>query len=133
MAYSNDLRVRFIRAVNKGRSARSQADVFEIAPSTGIKWMQAYRADGREHAKPHRGGRRSVLRHHAEWFDARIRAEPDVTLKELCVELAEKKGLVTSISAVSRFLISLGYSFKKNGAGERTRPAGRRGGAGGLA
>jgi transposase len=133
MAYSKDLRVRFIKAVNKGGSARGQARLFEIAASTGVKWMQAYRADGREEAKPHRGGRRSPLKAHAEWLDGRVTAEPDITLKELCMELAEKKGLVTSISAVSRFLIGLGYSFKKNRIRERARTVRRGAGAQSLA
>ncbi len=38
------------------RSARSEAKVFQIGASTGVKWMQAYRVDARAHAKSHGGG-----------------------------------------------------------------------------
>ena len=60
MAYSNDLRIRLIRAVEKGLSARSQAKVFEVAASTAVKWTAAFRVEGRPGAKPHAGGRRST-------------------------------------------------------------------------
>ncbi len=56
MVYPADLRVRYIQAVHAGRSARSQAKVFQIGASTGVKWMQAYRVDGHAHAKSHGGG-----------------------------------------------------------------------------
>ena len=39
MAYSKDLRVRLIGWVEQGRSARSQAKVFQVSASTAVKWM----------------------------------------------------------------------------------------------
>ena len=126
MAYSNDLRVRLVRAAQKGRSARSQADVFEVSPSTAVKWVQAFRQEGRVAAKPHGGGRRSPLSPHTDWLKARVEAEPDITLLELCSELLAL-GVKTSKSAVSRLLLKMGFSYKKNGAGQRTEPP-RRGG-----
>lgn len=112
MAYSEDLRVRLIRSVEKGYSARSQAKVFQVADSTAVKWMQAFRAEGRTVSRPRSGGRSSPLETQAEWLIARVTATADVTLKELVHDLASR-GIVTSKSAVSRFFIAKGYSFKK--------------------
>jgi transposase len=119
MAYSNDLRVRLIRGAEKGRSARSQAGVFEVSPSTAVKWVKAFRSEGRAKAKPHGGGRRSPLEPHCDWLKARVEQQPDLTLHELCAELLTR-GVTTSKSAVSRLLLRLGFSYKKNGAGQRT-------------
>jgi transposase len=131
MAYSKDLRVRLLRAAAK-TSARSQAGVFEVSASTSIKWVQVFRTEGRTEAKPHAGGRRSPLVPHAAWLKARVEEQPDITLNELCIELSGQ-GIATSKSAVSRFLLRMGFSFKKNCPGERTGASGRRFGAAALA
>jgi transposase len=124
MAYSNDLRVRLVRAAEKGRSARSQAAVFEVSASTAVKWVQVFRGEGRVAAKPHAGGRRSPLEPHADWLKARVEEQADITLMELCAGLLAL-GVKTSKSAVSRLLLRMGFSYKKNGAGQRTGAAGR--------
>jgi transposase len=125
MAYSKDLRVRLIRSVEKGQSARSQAKVFDVSASTAVKWVQVFRTEGRPQAKPHAGGRRSSLAPHSDWLKARVEQQPDITLKELCIELT-MHGVETSKSAVSRLLLRMGFSFKKNGSGQRTEAPGRR-------
>src|SRR5271155_5099126 len=132
MAYSSDLRGRLIRATQKGRSARSQADVFEVSVSTSVKWVKAFRSEGRVEAKLHAGGRRSLLVPHCDWLTARVAEQPDLTLHELCAELLAR-GVKTSKTAVSRFLLNLGFSYKKNGAGQRTGAPGRRLGPAALA
>jgi len=43
MAYSADFRERLIRSAERGHSARSRAEVFEVSPSAAVKWVQAYR------------------------------------------------------------------------------------------
>ena len=137
MAYAKDLRVRLIRAAGKGQSARSQADVFDVSASTAVKWVQVFRAEGRVEAKPHAGGRRSPLSGHADWLKARVEQQPDIALNELCIALS-RRGVDTSKSAVSRFLLRMGFRKKKpswpanrsartslwpGGAGAKARPA----------
>ena len=124
MAYSKDLRIRLIRQVEKGRSARSAAKVFEVSASTAVKWMQAFRREGRPGPKRHAGGRRSPLDAHADWLKARVAETSHITLAELTAELAAQ-GVSTSVPAVSRFFARIGYSFKKKRSGLRTRPSGR--------
>lgn len=118
MGYSEDLRIRLIRSVEKGYSARSQAKVFQVADSTAVKWMQAFRAEGRTVPRPGSGGRVSPLEARAEWLIAQVATIADMTLKELVQELAAQ-GIVSSKSAVSRFFLAKGYSFKKKRAGRR--------------
>jgi len=124
MAYSRDLRVRLIRSVNSGQSARFQATVFQVSASTAVKWMQAFRAAGRDSPKAHGGGRTSPLDAEAAWLKARIVEKPDITLCELCGELAAR-GIGTSKSAVSRFFERFGISFKKKPARQRAGASGR--------
>lgn len=124
MAYSKDLRVRLIRSVEQGRSVRGQAKVFQVSASTAVKWIQAFRNEGRDGPKPRGGGRTSPLDAEADWLKARIVDKPDITLSELCAELAAR-GVATSTSAVSRFFARFGISFKKKRAGQRTGAPGR--------
>ena len=42
-AYSRDLRVRVIEMVQAGASRREAAEVFSLAGSTAVKWLQRYR------------------------------------------------------------------------------------------
>ena len=119
-AYSKDLRVRLIRSVETGSSARAQAEVFTVSPSTAVKWMQAFRRDGQVEAKPRGGNRPSPLIPHTDWLLARVAETPDVTLKELRVEL-KARGLVVGLSSLSRFFTRAGFSFKKKRFGQRAR------------
>lgn len=119
-AYSKDLRVRLVRSVEQGSSARAQSRIFTVSPSTAVKWMQAFRREGRVEAKPRGGNRPSPLIPHADWLLARVAQTPDVTLKELRAELAAR-GLVVGLSTLSRFFTKAGFSFKKKRSGQRTR------------
>lgn len=84
--------------------------------------MQAFRAEGVQTPKPHRGGRRSALDAHADWLKARVAAQSDITLAELCAAL-EARGIAAGKSAVSRFFERIGFSFKKSVlACEQDRP-----------
>jgi len=122
MAYSRDLRAGLIRQTSKGKSARSQAEIFGVSASTAVKWVQAFRREGRLGGKPHGGGRRSPLAAHCDWLEARVEGEPDITLMELCAELLAR-GVKTSKSAVSRMLLQMGFSYKKNRACKRAESA----------
>jgi transposase len=113
-----------IRSVEQGCSARSQSKIFQVSASTAVKWMQAFRSEGQEAPKPHSGGRTSPLDGEADWLKARIVEKPDITLCELCSELAAR-GIGTSKSAVSRFFERFGISFKKKPAGQRADASGR--------
>jgi transposase len=71
------------------------------------------------------GGRRPyVLAGERGWLLARLAEKPDVTLRGLAAELAER-GVVVSYYAVWHFFEHEGISFKKKPSRKRTGPAGR--------
>jgi transposase len=79
------------------------------------------------------GGRRPlVLAGDRDWLLARIAEQPDLTLRAIRAELAER-GVVVSYDAVWRFYLRQGVTFKKKPARRRAGPARRGPQAGALA
>ena len=119
---SNDLRERIVEAIEGGESCHAAAERFDVAPSSAIKLMQAWRATGSLAPKRMGGYRPYVLRDHKDEVVELVKARPDATLDEL-TEALNKKKISVSRSAVNRFLIAMGLSFKKNAARQRTESA----------
>jgi transposase len=109
--YSSDLRERLTAAVTAGMSRNEAADVFSVAISTAVKWMQRLRDTGSWEAKP-RGGGTSPLEQHKGRILAVVRERPDATLKEIQAAL-RKEGIDTSKSALERFLTRHKITRKK--------------------
>jgi len=101
-AYSSDLRGRLTAAVTAGMSRNEAADVFSVAISTAVKWMQRLRDTGSSVAKP-RGGSTSPRERYTERILAVVREPPDATLKEILAALGKQR-IHTSWSALDRFL-----------------------------
>jgi len=94
-----------------GMSRNEAADVFSVAISTAVKWMQRLRDTGSAAAKPS-GGSTSPLEQHTERILAVVREQPDATLKEIQASL-RKEGIHTSKSALDRFLARHKITRKK--------------------
>ena len=120
VAYSTDLPVRVIEAVEAGVSRREAADCFGISVSSAIRWLREWFDGGRAAAKP-RGGSCSPLEEHATWLLALIEEEPDLTLEEV-VAAMDKRGIEGSRTAVWRFFQRHDVSFKKKPIRQRTKP-----------
>jgi transposase len=131
-AYSSDLRDRVVAAVVAGATVRSAADRFGVSVASAVKWSQRYRATGSAAAKPRGGKKPYVLTGQREWLLARIAEAPDLTLRAVMLELADR-GVVASYHAVWDFFAHEGVTFKKKPARRRTEPAGRSPEAGALA
>jgi transposase len=123
--YSLDLRERVVAAVCDGQSCRQVAARFGVSVASVVKWSQRFRATGSAAAKPMGGHRPYALAGERDWLLARIAETPDVTLRGLVAELAER-GIKVSYYAVWHFFEHEGISFKKKPARQRTGPAGRR-------
>jgi transposase len=131
-AYSSDLRDRVVAAVMAGATVRSAADRFGVSVASAVKWSQRFRATGSAAARPRGGKKPYVLVGQREWLLARIAEAPDLTLRAVMLELADR-GVVASYHAVWDFFAHEGVTFKKKPARRRTEPAGRGEEAGALA
>jgi transposase len=101
-AYSLDLRERVVAAVAGGQTCRSAARTFMVSVASVVKWSQRHRAVGSP-ASLKMGGRRPYLvARERDWVLARISEKPDLTLRALLKELAER-GLVVSDSCALAF------------------------------
>jgi len=118
--YSDDLRVRVIRTVEAGETARGSARIFVVGDSTAIRWVKRWRETGQVSAKPGTGHSRSPLKQHEAWLRELVKVESDLTLEEIRVRLSCERGVETSVSALWRFYDRCGISFKKKRARGRT-------------
>ena len=116
--YSLDLRERVVARVVSGRPVREVASTFGVSVSSVVKWSQRFRTSGSAAAKPMGGRRPYVLAEEREWLLGRIGEKPDLTLRALLAELAER-GIVVSYYAVWHFFEHEGISFKKKPARQR--------------
>ena len=121
-AYSLDLRERVVAAVQNGAPCRAVASTFGVSPASVVKWSQRFRVNGTAAASPMGGKRPFALADERDWLLARVAAKPDITLRALVAELAER-GVKVSLYAVWHFLDREGISFKKKPARQRARPA----------
>jgi transposase len=90
-----------------------------------VKWSQRFRSTGSAAAFKVGGRRPFALAGERSWLLARIAEEPDLTLRALAAELAER-GIRVSYFAVWHFFEHEGISFKKKPARQRAGSARRR-------
>ena len=122
--YSVDLRERVVAAVAAGESCRQVARTFKVSVASVVKWSQRFRATGSAAPKPMRGRPGLSLTPHRAWLLTRLSSAPDVTLRNLVVELGDR-GVTTSYGAVWRIVHAAGLSFKKNAVRRRAGSARR--------
>ncbi len=120
--YSDDLRERVARSVASGRSCRETARLFGVSVASVVKWSQRHRSTGSAAAKPMGGKRPPVLEAERAWLLTRIKEQPELTVRALAVELAER-GKPVSHNTVWVLLRRAGHSFKKNAVRHRAGPA----------
>jgi transposase len=129
-AYSLDLRERVVEAVAAGQSCRAVAITFKVSVASVVKWSQRFRATGSAAAHKVGGRRPYALCGERDWLLARVAEKPDITLRALAAELADR-GVKVSYFAVWHFFEHEGISFKKKPARQRAGST-RRGQAAGA-
>ena len=115
-AYSEDLRIRVIRAVEEdGISARGAGRRYDVSESAAIKWVQRFRQDGSVSA--HKMGRPRGLKVavHRDFLITLMKNQ-DNTLDDLQNALLEHRGMYASRALLWRFVHEEGLSYKKNTA-----------------
>ena len=123
--YSIDLRKRAVAAVESGQSRRQVAKLFRVGESSVIRWCARQRASGTCAAKRMGGHRRPILLSERDWLLARLSLAPDLTVRGLLKELADRSVKV-SYGALWAFLVAEGLTFKKNPVRHRARTTRRR-------
>ena len=113
--YSLDLRERICAYVAKGNSARSAGRLFGVSAATAVRFAAEYRAQGSAVPKPQGrpAGRFGKLAPHTDFLQDIVRAEPDITLKELAAALSETHDVNVQLSSLHRALERAGLSYKK--------------------
>ncbi len=120
--YSLDLRERVVAAVADGATCREVAVLFDVAVSSVVKWSSRKRSTGSAAAKPMGGRRFHKLEAERDWLLSRLAEKPDVTMRELAAELAER-GIVVSHVSVWNLIRQADKTFKKKRARQRAEPA----------
>jgi transposase len=121
-AYSLDLRERVVAAVGAGESCRSVAATFKVSVASVVKWSQRFRRTGSAAARPMGGNRPYVLACERDWLLKRLGEQPDITLRALLAELAER-GITVSYYAVWTSSSTKASASKKSlHASEQDRP-----------
>ncbi len=113
--YGEDLRGRVLAAVDGGMSRRAAAERFQIAISTAVRWVRAWREDGRSAAKLKGGDTRSHrIEAYGEAILSAIEAQKDITLAELVTLLFREHAVRVAPSTVHRFLVRHRITLKKS-------------------
>ena len=132
--YSSDLRVRIYGEIERGSSRRAAARRFGVSASTSIRLAQRMETTGSlepaRQGRPPGGGK---LAPRAELLIGWVEAQGDITMPELAAKLKAEPGVTVHPASLSRFLITRGFSVKKNLASDRGRSRGCRPGPPDLA
>lgn len=123
-SYSMDLRDRVVAFVEAGHSRRAAARHFGISESSAIRYAQLKRDKGScepaRQGRPPGGGK---VGRHLDLLVEQVEAQPDITMPELALVLAEERGVSANPASLSRVLCAAGFTYKKtvDGIGMRTR------------
>ena len=122
-AYSKDLRLKVLSAIDRGIPRKEVADLFGVSLSTIKRWLKRRRQTGdvNTYKIP---GRPSVkgkaLR---EWLPSQLKSNPDLTLAEHCEAFEDESGVKVSEATMSRVIARLPgeWPLKKVSASPRAR------------
>jgi transposase len=119
---SAQVRQRAIAAYEAELGSQSQvAQLYGVNLSTFQRWLQRYRQTGRAAPLPRGHNPAALDEAQMRQLDGLVQQMPDATLEELRGAV----GVECSLVAIHNALKRLGYRYKKNAAGQRTRAPGR--------
>ncbi len=106
-AYSKDLRLKVLSAIDRGISRKEVADLFGLSLSTIKRWLKRRQETGdvqilKIPGRPSVKG--AALR---EWLPKQLKSNPDLTLKEHCEAFLEERSVGVSEATVSRNIARL--------------------------
>ena len=109
------LRERIGANVVRRHSARAAGRVFDASAAPAVRFASAHRTRNsvaaRAQVRP--SGQFGKLASRLGFLVDIVRAEPDITLKELDAALSEAEGVVVQLSSLHRALERAAFSYKK--------------------
>jgi transposase len=115
-AYSRDLRLKTLAAIDRGIPRKEVQDLFGVSRSTIKRWLNRRRQTGSVETMKI-PGRPSVkgeaLR---QWLPEQLKRNPDLTLREHCEAFFDESGVEVSEATMSRSIARLpgGWPLKKS-------------------
>ena len=123
-ALSMDLRVRFKKLMDRGKSAAAAGKTLLLSRATAARWGKKVR-DGQPleplPSGPRKGSGR--LEPFLPFFVELIEQDPDITLAELEAALLDAYDMTASSSGIDALLRRHGYTYKKRPDRRRTLQA----------
>jgi transposase len=115
-AYALDLRQKILRACEQHiGSQRTIAALFGVRQSFSETLVRRRRTTGEVSPRPHAGGRKARCDAAAlACVHARLQAQADATLEELCARLHAQRGLRVSVPTMARIVTALGLPRNKS-------------------
>jgi len=115
-AYSKDLRLKVLAAVERGVQRRKISELLGISLATISRYVKL-RASGRQIAPRPSPGRKakilgSLAHERALW--EQLEKNDTATLQEHCEMFERRRGVRVSVATMSRAVRKLGWSFKKD-------------------
>jgi transposase len=101
---------------------RQLATTFRVSVSCVRRLLEHERETGRVAPKPHGGGAPAKVDGGGlEVVQTLVHAEPDATLRELCQQFAQPYRFSIGVATMSRIVVRLRLTRKKNVSRNRTR------------
>ncbi len=115
-AYSKDLRLRVLEAVDRGLPRKEVSDLFGVSLSTIKRWARRRREGEDLQPRPSTGRKRRILstpeEKRALW--EQLEENDEATLERHCELWEERRGVRVSIATMSRAIRErLGWTLKK--------------------
>jgi transposase len=106
-AYSKDLRLKVLAAIDRGIPRKEVAELFGVSLSTIKRWLKRRRLTGEVNiykipGRPSVKGK--ALR---QWLPRHLEANPDLTLAEHCEAFFDESGVEVSEATMSRNIARL--------------------------
>jgi len=114
---TSEIRFIAIKAYKSGMPRQQVADLVGYHLNSVSRWIREYERENR--LKPHARGRRPSIFSDEERHELveLIKNRVDITLNEIRLHLAKD----CSLQAIHKLVKNLGFVFKKNSEGKRTR------------
>jgi transposase len=114
-AYSEDLRLKVLGAVERGVPRREVAELLGISVSTISRYVKLKASGGRIAPKPSPGRKAKILEDpaHRRALWRQLERNDTATLEEHARMFEEGRGVRVSVATMSRAVRKLGWTFKK--------------------